>query len=82
MTMPNMNGLELALKIMVISPQMPIILCTGFSEIVDEAREETVGIRELLMKPVAKNQLALAARRVLDAATGDKAAPRNSPLPL
>jgi PAS domain S-box-containing protein len=75
MTMPNMCGLELAQKIMAIRPEIPIILCTGFSEIVDEAKAKAAGIRELVMKPVAKNQLALVARKVLDAAdTGDNKA--------
>lgn len=67
MTMPNMCGLELAQKIMDARPEIPIILCTGFSEIVDEAKAKAAGIRELVMKPVARTQLATVARRVLEA---------------
>jgi PAS domain S-box-containing protein len=66
MTMPNMTGIELAQKIMLCRPDMPIILCTGFSEAITPDRAKMIGIRELIMKPIILEQLAAAMRRELD----------------
>ncbi|MBN1841088.1 MAG: response regulator [Deltaproteobacteria bacterium] len=66
-TMPNMTGAELAQKLMGISPDIPIILCTGFSEVMPEEKARAIGIREYLMKPVLAHDLGRAIRRVLDA---------------
>ncbi len=66
LTMPNMTGVELAPKLLEIKPDIPIIICTGFSEIVDEDKAKAVGIREYVMKPIAKDQIARTIRKVLD----------------
>ncbi len=66
MTMPNMTGAELARKIMAIQPDLPIIICTGFSELINEEKAESMGIKKLLMKPVSQKQLGSAIREVLD----------------
>jgi PAS domain S-box-containing protein len=66
MTMPNMSGLELAAEIIGLRPEMPIILCTGFSEKITSAGAEAVGIRAFLLKPVALPDLLRAVRRILD----------------
>ena len=47
-------------------PDIPIILCTGHSETVSTDVAKEAGIREYLMKPLAKQELAEAIRRVLD----------------
>jgi PAS domain S-box-containing protein len=66
MAMPIMNGDELALRIMALRPDLPVILCTGFSEIIDESRAKSIGIREFVMKPIIKRNLAEIARNALD----------------
>jgi len=66
MTMPNMTGSELAQKIMAIRADLPIILCTGFSELINEEKAKALGIRGFLMKPVDMKNLAKTVRRVLD----------------
>ena len=66
MTMPDMTGVELAGAIRGIRPDLPIILCTGFSEQIDEDSARTLGINTFLMKPVARDQLIAAVRRFLD----------------
>ena len=66
MTMPNMSGLELAAEIISLRPKMRIILCTGFSEHISKEGIRSIGIRELMMKPIAMNELIRTARRVLD----------------
>jgi CheY-like chemotaxis protein len=45
MTMPNMTGAELAIKILQIRPDMPIVLCTGFSEQISEKKAKSLGIK-------------------------------------
>jgi signal transduction histidine kinase/ActR/RegA family two-component response regulator len=66
MTMPGLNGDELAREILRIRPEMPIILCTGFSELIDAEKAEAMGIKEFLLKPLEKGELARAVRRALD----------------
>jgi len=66
MTMPQMTGEKLAQALKEISPGMPVILCTGFSERI-EGREEELSIDGILMKPIAKQQMAETVRAVLDA---------------
>ncbi len=66
MTMPSINGAELARKMFTMNPAIPIILCTGFSEIIDEEKAKAMGIREYIMKPVRKSELAKIMRTVLE----------------
>jgi len=66
MTMPSMTGIELAQEIMRIRPDMPIILCTGFSEAITPEKAKALGLREFIMKPIIKNEIAEAIRRVLN----------------
>ncbi len=66
MTMPNMTGDRLAAEIMKIRPDMPVILCSGYSRKMSDAALSSAGIRALLAKPVAKKELAATIRRVLD----------------
>jgi len=66
MTMPHMTGDILAKKIMDIRPQLPVILCTGYSSRIDRETAMGMGIRAYLEKPVLRRDLAEAVRRVLD----------------
>jgi PAS domain S-box-containing protein len=65
MTMPKMTGAELAQEILALRPELPIIMTTGFSEIIDKEKAERLGIREFLFKPLKKEQLSRAVRKVL-----------------
>ena len=66
MTMPKMTGAELARQVLAIRPDMPIILCTGFSDLINEEKAKRLGIRKYLMEPVLKRDLAAAVREMLD----------------
>jgi FixJ family two-component response regulator len=57
MTMPYLTGKELALEIKALHPNFPIILCTGFSEIINEAKAKDSGIDAFLMKPYVVGDL-------------------------
>ncbi len=66
LTMPNMTGKELARKVLHVRPNIPVILCTGFSEMITEESAKVLGIREFLMKPLTMQDLAGTVRKVLD----------------
>jgi PAS domain S-box-containing protein len=66
MTMPRMTGAELARELMRIRPDIPVILCTGFSYSMSEEQAKAMGIREYAMKPFIRQDLARIARKVLD----------------
>jgi len=64
--MPDMTGLDLALALKKICPDLPVILCTGFSGELDRGQIDRTGIKEILMKPLLTRKLAEAVRKVLD----------------
>jgi signal transduction histidine kinase/ActR/RegA family two-component response regulator len=65
-TMPGVTGVTLAQKMLGVRKEMPIILCTGYSQMVSADKVKEVGIREFFMKPIVKKELAETIRRVLD----------------
>ena len=64
MTMPGMTGIQLSKQLLNISPELPIIIYTGFSDQIDESAAKAIGIRGYLMKPITQNELARAIRKV------------------
>jgi len=66
MTMPKMTGDKLARRMMEIKPQIPVILCTGYSETISEEKALAMGIDKFVMKPIVKDILASTIRTVLD----------------
>jgi PAS domain S-box-containing protein len=65
MTMPKMTGEKLAKEIMTIRPDIPIILCTGYSEQITEEKAKILGIKEFAMKPIRIHDIATTIRKVL-----------------
>jgi PAS domain S-box-containing protein len=68
MTMPEMMGDQLATEILKSRPDMPIILCTGYSEYIDKERAEAIGIKHYIEKPVDIGELARIVRQTIDEA--------------
>ena len=66
MTMPNMTGRELATGIISIRPDIPVILCTGFSDQMNADMARQIGVREFVMKPIIMKEMAQTIRDVLD----------------
>jgi PAS domain S-box-containing protein len=68
--MPKMTGAEMAREMLLIRPGIPILLCTGFGPDSDEGvsfqEAQSIGIREVHMKPLERHEIAQAIRRVLD----------------
>ena len=66
MTMPQMTGDQLARRAWKIRSDLPVILCTGYNEMMSEEKAIEMGIRKFLLKPVDKDELAAAIRRSLN----------------
>lgn len=75
MTMPQMTGVELARKLMERRPDIPIMLCTGYSEHVDKERAERLGIRGFMMKPCTLRAYGDMVHRILGNQKDDSAEP-------
>jgi PAS domain S-box-containing protein len=65
MTMPNMTGVHLTQKLIEIRPDIPVIICTGFSEKISEHKAKAMGIHGYVMKPVIRSELAKKIREAL-----------------
>ena len=66
MRMPKMTGITLARRLTEIREDLPIILTTGFSELIFEGKLQKMGIKALLMKPLTMKDLAATVRKVLE----------------
>ncbi len=74
MVMPEKTGDQLAKDLLAIRPDIPIILCTGWSESLTEKHARAIGIRSYLKKPVTRLDLARTIRKVLDGNESGKSA--------
>lgn len=66
MTMPGMTGDRLAQEILKIRQDIPVILCTGYTEHMTKERAEEIGIKEFIFKPLNMQALTTAIRKVSD----------------
>jgi CheY-like chemotaxis protein len=66
MSMPNLTGLELVQKTLAVRPDLPVILCTGFNQMLDKKEAKALGIHSYLEKPVSVKDLTEAIRQALD----------------
>lgn len=65
-SMPDLTGVEMAIEFLKIRPNMPIILCTGYSNKIAPKEAKEIGIKEFMMKPLHKRLLAATIRKVFD----------------
>jgi len=65
MTMPNMTGDKLAQELIDIRSNIPVILCTGYSQQINETKAKVMGIKAFVLKPMVMNELAITIRTVL-----------------
>ncbi len=64
--MPDMTGDELAHKMLAIRPNLPIILATGYSQKITDAKAKAMGVKALAYKPLVMEELSQLIRRILD----------------
>ncbi|MBF0413834.1 MAG: response regulator [Desulfamplus sp.] len=72
MAMPHMSGDKLAIELLKIRPDIPILLCTGFSDLMSKKKALSMGIKGFLMKPVSMVDFAHSIRGILDNAAYEK----------
>ena len=65
-TMPGLTGEELVKAVLEIKPSLPVILCTGHSDIFTRTKALSMGITKYVFKPLLGNELLDAVRAVLD----------------
>ena len=70
MTMPNITGDKLAIELMKIRPDIPVIICTGYSKKISDESAAEIGIKAFVYKPIVKTDLARIIRKVFDEANG------------
>lgn len=63
LSMPKMSGIVLSQKLLEIRPDIPIILCTGFSDHISEKELKTLNIKAFVKKPISRNQFAKIIRK-------------------
>jgi CheY-like chemotaxis protein len=66
-TMPGITGVQLVGKVRRLRPDLPILLCTGYSDAVTEENASQFGISKFLKKPVSREDLAIAVHHALTA---------------
>ncbi len=66
LVMPGLTGEELSIAMLATRPDIPIILCTGFSKALSEEKALEIGIRAVVYKPFVIDELAKTIRSVLD----------------
>ncbi len=66
MTMPGISGKDLAKELLILCPELPVIICTGFHETMTPEIAKGMGVKGFLYKPVEKGRLAHAIRKALD----------------
>jgi len=66
MTMPKMTGDELTARVIKLRKDLPVILCTGYSENISEIKALKIGVKKFLQKPLESHKLLYWIREVLD----------------
>ncbi len=65
-SMPHLTGIDLAARIHAVRPDLPVIICTGFSTKMEEGEAFPPGVCAFVNKPILKSELAWSVRRALD----------------
>ena len=66
LSMPGLDGRVLAQKIKQIRPDIPVIICTGYSESVTAGTAAKFGVDACLLKPLNKDELSKTIRLLLE----------------
>jgi two-component system cell cycle sensor histidine kinase/response regulator CckA len=64
--MPKMTGDQLTKQLLDVRPDIPVILCTGYSKRLSEEKASVIGVKAFAYKPIVKEDLAKTVRDVLD----------------
>ena len=73
MSMPNMTGVQFAKTIISLRPDVPVIICSGYSEAISQEKASEMGISGFLMKPIMISEMAKTVRGTIDEAKTKRA---------
>jgi PAS domain S-box-containing protein len=65
-SMPKMTGVQLITQIRAVNTDIPIMICTGFSKVISKAKARSLGVGNIIMKPIELGKIAKSIRRLLD----------------
>jgi PAS domain S-box-containing protein len=65
-TMPEISGDILAKRVISIRSDIPVIICTGHSAVLNAEKAQAIGVKALLMKPLEQDKLVKTVRKILD----------------
>ena len=77
-TMPKMTGSDLSRALLKIRPDIPIIICTGYSSKISDAIAKKIGVADYFLKPFDTEKLVRSVRKVLDAKKNKRKTDRNN----
>lgn len=77
-TMPKLTGMELIQEVRRLRPDLPLILCTGFSEGINGEVIRSLGLKKMLLKPIPTSEMARTVREALEGARLPASPPRGS----
>ena len=66
MTMPKLTGMELARQIHALNPQVPILVCSGYSDLIESGAVTSAGVYQCLAKPLNLISFVKSVRNALD----------------
>ncbi len=69
--MPEMTGTELISNVRSIRPDIPVILTSGFSEVITKEKGDEIGISGYVRKPYVLRDLGMTIRQVFEEAQGE-----------
>ncbi|MCP3872460.1 MAG: response regulator [Desulfobacteraceae bacterium] len=64
-TMPGKTGFDLAIEMLSINKEMPIILCSGYTGAIDEVEIKKAGLKRFITKPVTVEALSKEIQQIL-----------------
>lgn len=64
--MSDITGVELTREVLKIRPDIPVILCSGYSETINAENAQAMGVENFLMKPIVMSEIAEIIRTALD----------------
>ena len=71
-TMPIMTGMDLARRMLQVRPELPIILCTGYSSLISEEKAKSIGIKGFAFKPISKKDIGNLVEKVLNGSSNPR----------
>jgi PAS domain S-box-containing protein len=66
MAMPNLTGVQLSERLKEVRPDIPVVICSGYSALIDEEKAISIGIDAYTMKPTVMRDIAKTIRNVMD----------------